>query len=163
MAKNEKLKMPENQNDVIRNVEKENIQRHKVAEEKMKAKIEEVTKNPEEAAKKAAEPKNAAKKEAKIDKIIAAPKSKQEKKLAEKVKADMEKSKLAKENKAKKKEKAQPKNTLNGTTESPCLTDMPSLALPSSTSVSTDVVCKSNSMMSPMMKWIGRKERGNSN
>ena len=73
------------------------------------------------------------------------------------------KSKLAKENKAKKKEKDQSKNTLNGTTESPCLTDMPSLALPSSTSVSTDVVCKSNSMMSPMMKWIGRKERGNSN
>jgi len=73
------------------------------------------------------------------------------------------KSKLAKENKAKKKEKAQTKNTQNGTTESPLLTDTPSLALPTSTSVSTDVICKSNSMMSPMMKWIGRKERGNLN
>merc|ERR1712013_609075 len=72
------------------------------------------------------------------------------------------KSKLAKENKAKKKEKDQSKNTLNGTTESPCLTGSPSLALPPSTTVSTDV-CQSNSMMSPMMKWIGRKERGNSN
>merc|ERR1712013_723495 len=72
------------------------------------------------------------------------------------------KSKLAKESKAKKKEKDQSKNTLNGTTESPCLTGSPSLALPPSTTVSTDV-CQSNSMMSPMMKWIGRKERGNSN
>merc|ERR1719474_1440672 len=72
------------------------------------------------------------------------------------------KSKLAKENKAKNKEKAQTKNTQNGTTESLLLKDTPSLALPPSTSVSTDVLCKSNSMMSPMMKWIGRKERGNS-
>merc|ERR1719322_1873473 len=45
------------------------------------------------------------------------------------------KSKLAKENKAKKKEKDQSKNTLNGTTESPCLTGSPSLALPPSTTI----------------------------
>merc|ERR1712192_119274 len=78
------------------------------------------------------------------------------------------KAKLAKESKVKAQEiktkakpgQVQPKIPLNGKSEKPSTMDMSSL--PPGITVSTNIACKST-MISPMMRWIGRKEKGREN
>ena len=78
------------------------------------------------------------------------------------------KAKLAKESKLKAQEiktkvkaaQVQPKIILDGKSEKPSKIDMSSL--PPGITVSTNLACKSP-MMSPMMRWIGRKDKGKEN
>ena len=78
------------------------------------------------------------------------------------------KAKLAKESKLKAQEiktkvkaaQVQPKIILDGKSEKPSKMDMSSL--PPGITVSTNIACKSP-MMSPMMRWIGRKDKGKEN